>query len=142
MSEQPETIKHEGGCLCGRIRFTIFSNPIFASYCHCDDCRQSSGAPVSAFVGFNTADMVWQGEPLTGFKSSEKVIRSFCPECGTSVSYEDETLFGKIYIYIGVMDDPDSFPMTSHSYISQKIEWLHLNDDLPTIDGTAESRDE
>lgn len=141
MSEPSETIKHEGGCLCGRTRFTIFSNPTFASYCHCDDCRQSTGAPVSAFIGFATADLVWQGEKLKEYKSSAKVTRTFCPDCGTSVSYEDEKLAGNIYIYIGVMDDPDNFPMTSHSYVSEKLTWLNMADDLPHTDGTAAPRD-
>lgn len=141
MSEQSENIKYEGGCLCGRTRFTIFADPTFASYCHCDDCRQSSGAAVSAYIGFDAANLVWQGEKLKGYKSSAKVTRTFCPECGTSISYEDENLPGKIYIFVGVMDDPDHFPMTSHSYIGEKLQWLHINDDLPTVDDTAAPRE-
>ena len=142
MTDQTEPIRHEGGCMCGRSRFTIFSDPNFASYCHCDDCRISTGAAVSAFVGFPTADLVWQGEPLTGSKSSKTVTRSFCPECGTPVSYEDEKLAGQIYLYVGVMDDPDRFPMQEHTYISEKLKWLHINDDLPRTDGTGAPRGE
>ena len=92
--------------MCGRTRFTVFADPTFASYCHCDDCRQSTGAAVSAFIGFDAADLVWQGEKLKGYKSSANVNRTFCPECGTSISYEDEKLPGKIYMYVGVMDHP------------------------------------
>ena len=127
--------------MCGRTRFTVFADPTFASYCHCDDCRQSTGAAVSAFIGFDTADLVWQGEELKGYNSSPNVTRTFCPECGTSISYVDEKLPGKIYMYVGVMDDPDNFPMDSHSYISQQLKWLHIDDDLPKIDGTAEPRE-
>lgn len=87
------------------------------------------------------ADLVWQGEELKGFKSSAKVTRSFCPECGTSIAYEDEKLPGEIYIYVGVMDDPDSLPMTSHSYIDEKLSWVNMGDDLPNLDGTAAPRD-
>ena len=128
--------------MCGRTRFTAFADPTFASYCHCDDCRQSTGAAVSAFIGFDAANLVWQGEKLKGYSSSPTVTRTFCPECGTSIAYEDEKLPGKIYIYVGVMDDPDHFPMASHSYVTQQINWLHINDELPTVEGTAEPRDD
>ena len=140
MSEQDEVIKHEGGCMCGRTRFTIFAEPNFASFCHCHDCRAASGAAVSAFLGFPTSAMVWQGEQLAEYQSSKNIVRTFCPECGTSVSYTDAKLPGDIYLYEGVMDEPENYPMQSHSHIKSKLPWLHINDDLPKIDGTAAPR--
>ena len=128
--------------MCGRTRFTIFSDPNFASYCHCDDCRASTGAAVSAFVGFETAHLVWQGEPLKQYPSSKGILRGFCPECGTSMTYEDEKLPHDIYFYVGVFDDPDGLPMQSHSYVEEKLVWLHINDELPKEEGTAAPRDD
>ncbi len=128
--------------MCGRTRFTIFDQPNLATYCHCDDCRTSTGAAVSAFVGFETAHLVWQGEPLKQYRSSPTVLRGFCSECGTSMTYEDEKLPQHIYFYIGVFDDPDSLPMTNHSYVEQKLTWLKINDDLPSNTGTAVPREE
>ncbi|MEM8857864.1 MAG: GFA family protein [Chloroflexota bacterium] len=141
MTDLNDISKHEGGCMCGRTRFTIFAEPISAGYCHCDDCRTATGAAVSAFVGFETAHLVWQGEPLKQFQSSATVIRTFCPECGTSVTYEDEKLIGNIYFCVGAFDDPDSLPMKGHSFIESKLTWLHIDDHLPKKEGTAVSRD-
>ena len=141
MTDPSNPPKHEGGCMCGRTRFTIFSDHNFASFCHCHDCRASSGGAVSAFVGFPTSAIVWQGEPLAEYQSSKRVTRSFCPECGTPVAYADEKLAESTYFYVGVLDHPNDFPMDNHSHIGSKLSWLHLNDDLPQIDGTAAPRD-
>ena len=142
MSDSENPPKHEGGCMCGRTRFTIFAGSNFASYCHCDDCRTSTGGALSAFVGFPTASIVWQGEPLAIYKSSKNVSRSFCPECGSPVCYDDEKLPENSYFYVGMLDNPDDFPMQSHSYIGGRLSWVHINDDLPQFDGTAAPREE
>ncbi len=31
---------HEGGCLCGAIRYRVMGNPQRASVCHCTDCQR------------------------------------------------------------------------------------------------------
>lgn len=35
-------MKHDGGCLCGAIRFTSDADPVDAGYCHCALCRRST----------------------------------------------------------------------------------------------------
>lgn len=141
MSDSETSPKHQGGCMCGRTEFTIFAESNFASYCHCHDCRASTGGALAPFVGFPTSSIVWQGEPLGSYKSSKTVARSFCPECGTPICYQDEKLPENTYFYVGVMDHPEQFPMQSHSHIGSKLDWVEINDNLPKIDGTAAPRE-
>ncbi|MCA1715649.1 MAG: GFA family protein [Actinobacteria bacterium] len=66
-------------------------------YCYCRDCRRTSGAPAPLFVGYRTEQVeTGRGVPKV-YCSSPGVSRSFCADCGTPLSYEDEWLPGEVY---------------------------------------------
>lgn len=122
---------HEGGCMCGAVRIRALGEPFGAPYCHCQDCRRSTGAPVSLLVGYEEEQVqVERGVPNV-YESSPGVRRSFCGDCGTSISYEDDRLPGEVYIHVGIFDDPAAFGPTVHSWYSQRLESMNISDDLP-----------
>ena len=51
----------EGRCLCGAVRFTADGPPKWTGYCHCRSCRRHTGAPVSAYAGFEAAKVRFTG---------------------------------------------------------------------------------
>lgn len=131
---------NEGGCRCGSVRLRASGRPSAVIYCHCVDCRRSSGAPVSLFAGYRTDQVeIERGAPKV-YASSPGIGRSFCGECGTPLSYEDERLEGEIYLHVGIFDDPEPFEPEVHNYVSQKLPWFDLRDDLPKYDGTSVPR--
>ena len=80
----------EGGCRCGSVAFRARTEPTVVVYCHCRDCRRSSGAPISLWVGYRSERVeLTRGEP-TVYESSPGVRRSFCGTCGSPISFEDE----------------------------------------------------
>ncbi|TPW28730.1 GFA family protein [Pararhizobium mangrovi] len=125
--------RHEGGCRCGAVRLAAEGEALWRSWCHCVDCRKTTGAPASAFVGFRAEDMRFEGEAARTFREGP-IERSFCGECGSPLSYRDDRLPGEIYVYLGVMDDPEAFPPTLHAFESQRLSFLHIADDLPRHD--------
>ncbi|MDA1072262.1 MAG: hypothetical protein O2825_12805 [Proteobacteria bacterium] len=36
---------HEGGCLCGAVRYRVTSAPQVSCYCCCATCQGATGAP-------------------------------------------------------------------------------------------------
>lgn len=117
--------------MCGAVRIRAIGDPSGVIYCHCRDCRASSGAPVSLFAGFRAGQVErLQGEPR-GYRSSARVVRSFCPECGTPLSYEDEDLPGEVYVPVGIFDDPGTFAPGVHEWVSQRLRWFDVRDGLP-----------
>lgn len=43
--------QHEGGCLCGAIRYTLHSEPTYSGHCHCRSCQKAIGAGFVTWVG-------------------------------------------------------------------------------------------
>ena len=51
----------EGSCLCGDVRFAADGQPKWTGYCHCQSCRRHTGAPVSAYAGFEASQVRFTG---------------------------------------------------------------------------------
>lgn len=129
-----------GACLCGGFRFVARGEPLYRAYCHCEDCRRSTGAPVSTLVGYKTDEVEYFGKEPRRYRSSAGVTRAFCGTCGASISYEDERLPGEIHLHTGLFEDPEAFPPLIHSWYSQAISWLHLQDELPRYEQSSRPR--
>src|SRR4051812_19070263 len=111
----------EGGCFCKAVRYRIKGTPSNTMVCHCQSCRRVAAAPVVAWVTFNKADFEFvQGTPAR-FHSSKPVTRTFCPTCGTALTYETEKFPDMIDITTCSLDDPSAFPPTHHSWLSQDV---------------------
>ncbi len=125
------SLDYEGRCSCESILLRLAGEPETVVYCHCKDCRRWSGAPVTVFVGYKQDRVEITGDEPKIYGSSPGVRRAFCENCGTSLSYEDESLPDEIYFFGGILDEPEAFGPRAHSGHSRKLTWLNLRDDLP-----------
>ncbi len=100
-------------------------------YCHCDSCRKASGSVVAALAGFKRAGFeILSGKP-TYYTSVSGVQRSFCGTCGSPLFYDNEKFPEDVYISIGSFDEPEKLPPDRHVWVSSKISWYHIGDELP-----------
>ena len=58
-----------GGCACGAVRYEAIGKPIDVAYCHCSDCRGFTGAPVVAWVAF-------ESQKVSFLKGTRKIFES------------------------------------------------------------------
>ena len=130
---------HTGGCRCGAVRFEAAGEPNHISYCHCDDCRRATGAPVSAFVGFHAEDVRLGGEALRTFENGA-VTRSFCSTCGSPIAYLDQRLADRVYFMLGAMDMPAAYKPTLHAYVREQLPYVHMPDGLDRYPKTSVPR--
>ncbi|HYD46520.1 MAG TPA: GFA family protein [Phenylobacterium sp.] len=120
-----------GRCLCGAIRFEVEGPAKWTGYCHCHSCRKHTGAPVSAFAGFEREAVRWlEGEPRK-YASSPGVLRGFCGTCGSVMTYEGDRWPTEVHFHIGAFDDPEAFPPAGHSNAEERLSWLHITDPAP-----------
>ncbi len=124
------TMAVTGSCLCGAVRFSASTEPRRVTHCHCVMCRRATGGAVATFATFASEAVEWSG-PLARFHSSERGWRGFCPHCGSSLCFGYKPRPERIYITLGVFDDPDAYPAGFHDYREAGIGWLHVDEHLP-----------
>ena len=134
-----QTQKVSGGCMCGAIRSKATGAPDGAGYCHCQSCRCHTGAPVVAFVVFAAEQVEWLSGDRARYESSPGKFRSFCRDCGTSISFEARHK-GRdlVELHISTLDDPEAFPPNEHTHYKERISWLHVSDNLPRYPASME----
>lgn len=133
--------QYTGRCHCGRIKIESEGSAERVSYCHCDCCRRSTGAPLSVYVAYPNHAVRYFGERPESFESSPGIHRSFCARCGTSIAYQDDRLPGMTYFHVGVFDTPQAFEPTLHGFFAEKLFWLELADHGERHPGTTVSRE-
>ena len=65
------------------------------------------------------------------FESSPDVNWGFCPECGTSLTWEGR-FWGKMIVefHVSTLDNPEEHKPRKHWYDSQRLPWFEVADDL------------
>ena len=120
-----------GACLCGSMTYEIFHRiGDVADYCHCEQCRRASGAPVVAWLQVAPADFRVTKGAAKPFASSAHSTRWFCPDCGAALYMTDEK-GASIGITLGTLDRPDAVRPTVHGWESERLEWFRTADALP-----------
>ncbi|MDH3692791.1 MAG: GFA family protein [Gammaproteobacteria bacterium] len=121
---------YNGGCGCGAIRYQVYGPPVMVEYCHCDDCRESSGSAVTVLAGFRQNGFeILDGLPLY-YDATSAVKRSFCGTCGSPLFYENQDYPEDIYIHLGSFDQPEELPPDRHVWVSERISWHEIKDGL------------
>lgn len=123
---------YQGGCLCGRIRFSAASEAKWPHLCSCEHCQKLSGSPAMAWVGFPSASFAWTGgtEP-TWFETFPGIGRGFCPVCGSTVaSRGDEP--GEVGVTMMSLDDAGDLVPVHQSFQAHAVSWMPP---IATLDG-------
>jgi hypothetical protein len=120
----------EGGCFCGRLRYSATGEPLFRALCHCRSCRHAAGSGPVAWLTFRQDQVTLRGEP-SAYSSSPGVEWSFCRDCGTLIAYRRDTRAGEIDLTTASLDEPDGFAPGVEIWTQDRMSWVRLNDDLP-----------
>ena len=116
----------QGGCMCGRVRYTARIDNDDAYLCHCRMCQRASGNVSLAMKGLKEADVRWEGAP-DYYQSSPFARRGFCSTCGTSLTFEfTQGGSGNMDLILGTFDDPSRFKPDHHFGVeSMHRAWLN-----------------
>lgn len=121
---------HTGKCYCGAVEIEASGEPLNMGYCHCENCRRFSTAPVSIFTLWKPESVkIAKGQQSLGkFKSSEISERRYCTKCGGHVMIDHPTLgLADIRVSLSGL----VFKPTVHLNYSETV--LRIKDGLPKL---------
>ena len=121
---------YEGGCLCGQVRWRASAGPANVRVCHCRLCQKATGGPFFARAVFLESVFEWSGE-TTRWATSPRVDRLSCARCGTPVFSEPKDAPARIGVSLATLDDRNAIRPEVHIWVSEKVDWLALDDGLP-----------
>ena len=131
------SVRLEGGCACGAVRYRLASEPLFVHCCHCLNCQRQTG---SAFV-INVLIEADRVEVLAGEPQpiavprdgggSQRIWR--CPGCQIAV-FSEYTRREVLFVRAGTLDDPASVAPDVHIFTRSKLPWVVLPESVPAFE--------
>lgn len=121
---------HEGGCLCGQVRWRASGAPANVRVCHCRLCQRAVGGAFFARAVFLESVFEWSGE-TTRWATSPRVDRLSCARCGTPMFAAPKDAPARIGVSLATLDDRDAIRPEAHIWTGAKVAWLSLDDGLP-----------
>ena len=125
-----------GSCLCGNIKYSASSEPLFMVNCHCQSCKKTSGSMFSALVGIPEPSLSIEGDTISSYQSlgdSGQPIRlHFCTNCGTLLFSKAEANPGVVFLRAGTIDRDFNFFPTANVYWRDYQDWLPT--DIPCFE--------
>uniref|UniRef100_UPI0035322D7B GFA family protein n=1 Tax=Pararhizobium sp. IMCC3301 TaxID=3067904 RepID=UPI0035322D7B len=140
MTTETTMLPVTGRCYCGATHIRAETLPTDISYCHCSDCRRVTGAPVAAFAAFENSKVTFLPDEGRAVTVTPGVRRTFCESCGSPISGRFDYLPNTVYIALGLLDQADALPPELHAHASNRLVWLHIDDDLERHDKSARAR--
>src|SRR4029079_11755624 len=105
---------HEGGCLCGDVRYKTTADPLRTTVCHCTFCQRFTGTAFLVEPIFKRDDVAFSGTAPKIYDhrsdgSKMRVSVNFCGRCGTTLYLSFERFPEVLGLCGGTFDDPNWF---------------------------------
>jgi hypothetical protein len=130
-----DTDTRQATCSCGQLQLRLTGDPELVSSCHCLACQRRTGAVFASNAFFRQSQIVsTQGERRAFRRQAESgtwMTSQFCPNCGSTVFWENERQADLVSVAVGAFADPH-FPAPIRTvWTTTKHEWLAFPADIP-----------
>lgn len=138
---------HEGGCVCGAVRYQTRGEPARVSMCSCEWCTKRTGSAFGISVYFDQDRIEFLKSDFEIFRLVSDAGRwletEFCKRCGTTVTWTLEFLPGKRGIAGGTFDQPTFWSRPErYVFVRSKPEWLEVPSGLTICEAMPGSASE
>lgn len=129
----------QGSCACGRIRYEIRGELGPVGHCHCWQCRKHSGASFGTTAPVRADEFhVVEGEDLlASWESSPGFHRFFAGCCGSPIFKRLDAVPQVLGFRLGTLDSDPGKLARDHVFVSSKVPWIEIQDELPQEPGGA-----
>jgi hypothetical protein len=126
-----------GHCLCNAVTFECDELGT-GGYCHCTDCRRSTGSAFNISVRCPTHAFHIASGTLGSFtkcgESGCELTRHFCKSCGSPIFTSSPRNPSVVFIKAGVLDDPEAVKPTLEAWVRSKVSWSQIPDALLSLE--------
>lgn len=141
MGEEQETQRFTGRCLCGACAYSYEGPVLSVIHCHCGMCRKAAGAPFTTWITVPKAGLSWvEGTPKP-HRSSRHAERTFCPSCGSPLTFQTDKYPEEIDVTLGTLDEPERFPATANCFTGNRLSWVKADLQLPDYPADPDHKD-
>jgi hypothetical protein len=127
-----------GGCLCGAVRYEYSGEVGPAGYCHCNDCRRTSGSAFGVSVRATAHEFrIVKGTPKAFAKlgdSGREVSRYFCGDCGAPLFTRPPLHPEVVFIKAGSLDDPTLVKPNRQAWTVSRVDWAEIDPALTSYE--------
>lgn len=126
----------DGGCLCGAVRYSVTGDIITQVVCHCRNCQKQAGSAFSVLFLAAEGDVTVTGELRTyedTGDSGDKVMRQFCPICGSPIFSLLPGMPGVKIVKAGTLDDPAWLEPKMHVWCDSAQPWFAIDPDAQQL---------
>jgi hypothetical protein len=111
--------QHDGGCLCGAVRYRVCGPLRPVIMCHCSQCRRMTGHVMAATAARRSDFRLLAEQGLAWYASSQEARRGFCAHCGSTLFWDGA---GRDYVSIaaGTLDDSRGLATAFHIFVADK----------------------
>ena len=122
---------HEGGCVCGNVRYRTTGAALLATACHCKFCQRRTGSAFSEPAFFKIEQVQLSGGEMATYEhrsdeSGRWLRMEFCPRCATTVTWTAQRRPGVRGISSGTFDDPDWLKFQRHIWTRSAQPWVTI----------------
>jgi hypothetical protein len=126
---------HEGGCLCGGVRYRTTGAPKRVSGCACRWCQKRTGSALGISVYFEKRNVEITQGALQTYRAISDAGRwldsEFCTNCGTTVTWTLEFWPDYRGFAGGTFDQPTFwYDLERFVFARSKPDWLTLPDGI------------
>jgi hypothetical protein len=128
----------DGGCWCGKARYTADAEPTFVAVCHCRACQKASGSAFAVIVALPANALTVTGEVGTHDSvggSGKGKHHHFCPSCGSPVFSTVDAIPDMRMIRSGTLDDAEWVKPAMEIMCDEKQPWVALSGELKSFAG-------
>jgi len=120
---------HEGGCVCGKVRYRTEGAPKRVSACACRWCQKRTGSAIGVSVYFDKSAVTFSERATKTYRlisdAGRWIETEFCEHCGTTVSWTLEFLPDFRGIAGGTFDEPTFwYDLERFVFARTKPSWL------------------
>lgn len=126
-----------GKCFCGAVCYEVLDEFLYAAYCHCSNCRRTTGSAFKPFAGIEREKLVLvEGHTELLIFGEEQGNDTHCKLCG-SLLYSVVRGGRFVHVAMGALTDAPTISPTMHIFVGSKAPWFTITDNLPQFERHA-----